>query len=193
MSKPKRWTLNGFIRYRELHKRNYELDDLWGPNPNQCSDEFSEFVDLQQFYQGIDNTQMVIDLVVSLEKEVAAIRAEPVNHDKADAIRKSRAANERITNLQMSLDCKAKRLSLAEQDRESWKRDFITTRDAGSAHIAKLETRSDALVQALESSNKTLRYVQAEYARGHGVNLIHETIETNARALASCRERGGEK
>lgn len=192
MSKPKRWSLNGFIRYRELHKRNYELDDLWGPNPNQCSNEFSEFVDLQQFYQGIDNTQMVIDLVVSLEKEVAAIRAEPVNHDKADAIRKGRAADDRITNLQMSLDCKAQRLSLAEQDRESWKRNFITTRDAGSAHIASLEARAAGLSEALQRLEKSVRHhnpYDADTRRD-----LAAALSNAAAALASCRESaGGEK
>lgn len=40
------------------------------------------------------------------------------------------------------------------------------------------------LREALESSNKTLRYTQEEYAHGHGVKLIHATIEHNTHALS---------
>ena len=45
------------------------------------------------------------------------------------------------------------------------------------------------LIEALESANKTLRYAQEEYAHGHGIALIGETVATNERALAAFKEK----
>lgn len=46
----------------------------------------------------------------------------------------------------------------------------------------------EKVTKALESANKTLMYVQEEYASGHGVHLIYETVQTNKRSLTAYNE-----
>lgn len=60
--------------------------------------------------------------------------------------------------------------------------------EAGAAYRdANQSEKVLALVQALESANRTLIYVQEEYAHGHGVNLIYETVKTNKQVLARLK------
>lgn len=60
---------------------------------------------------------------------------------------------------------------------------------------ARTKSLVEALVECaalLESANKTLRYVQEEYAHGHGVNLIYETVTVNSEALSRLERELGE-
>jgi hypothetical protein len=73
---------------------------------------------------------------------------------------------------------------------DGWFQDFKMEK-AFLAGYAFRDQDVKELVGALKSANKTLRYAQEEYAHGHGVHLIYETIETNKRALAKFK--AGEK
>lgn len=66
-------------------------------------------------------------------------------------------------------------------------RSMVTTQ------LIELRTAADEMARALESADKTLKYAQEEYAHGHGVNLIYETIQTNGRALDRYRKLVGKE
>ncbi len=46
-------------------------------------------------------------------------------------------------------------------------------------------------IEALESSSKTIRYIQEEYAREHGGQLACATIENNVKVIAELRRACG--
>lgn len=65
------WTVAGFKEYLELHRRNYELDNLWGPDEKKCSDDFARFVELEKFFMPLDSKRAMIEAYEKLEREFA--------------------------------------------------------------------------------------------------------------------------
>lgn len=51
-----------------------------------------------------------------------------------------------------------------------------------------LLAQAESMAEALDSANKTLRYVQEVSAHGHGAHLISQTIENNERAWQQFKE-----
>lgn len=64
----------------------------------------------------------------------------------------------------------------------------LLTKATKHAHQQAAESVAE-LVEALESTNKTLRYIQEEYARGHGVHLISTAIDLNLRLISQHKAR----
>ncbi len=61
-----KWSIALYKEYRELHYRNYELNNLYG-----VDEKFSRLVVLEQFFRPIDNISMLLD---ELEKARAVIK-----------------------------------------------------------------------------------------------------------------------
>ncbi len=84
---------------------------------------------------------------------------------------------------------------LAKQDRDSWKQAHSILKKASLEYLKEMDTLvsnfeaiAENMAKALESTNKTLKYVQDVSAHGAGATLIKESFETNERALKDYRK-----
>ena len=69
------WNVADFTRYKELHHRNYVLDDLWPNDASICPPEMIEFIELEQFYRGTDNTQILLDQLARAREVIEFIKS----------------------------------------------------------------------------------------------------------------------
>jgi len=110
------WDFEKFKRYVLLFKKNYIEDSLWGKDPVNCSDEFSEFTKLEPLFRDKDNTQIMIDKITELEAENQKLREDLAAKHQSYIMADDDAKTERMLRQEDGTTIKTLAAKLKERD-----------------------------------------------------------------------------